>query len=74
MTHGNETRESSLPHRVFDQEQEGYGAFTVSRSDIGEVTDYIASQEEHHRKRTFQEEYIAFLEEQWIEYDPRYLW
>ncbi|SRR5260221_1423423 len=56
------------------QWQEGYGAFTVRRSDIGEVTDYIASQEEHHRKRTFQEEYLAFLEEQGIEYDPRYLW
>ena len=56
------------------QWQEGYGAFTVSRSDVGEVTDYIASQEEHHRKRTFQEEYLAFLEEQGIEYDPRYLW
>jgi putative transposase len=56
------------------QWQEGYGAFTVSRSDIGGLTDYIANQEEHHRKRTFQEEYLAFLEEQGIEYDPRYLW
>ena len=56
------------------QWQEGYGAFTVSRGDIGEVSACIASQEEHHRKRTFQEEYLAFLEEQGIEYDPRYVW
>ena len=56
------------------QWQEGYGAFTVSRHDLSEVSDYITSQEEHHRQRTFQEEYLAYLEEQGIEYDPRYLW
>ena len=56
------------------QWQEGYGAFTVSRGDIGDITDYITSQEEHHRKRTFQEEYLAYLQEQGVEYDPRYLW
>src|SRR5713101_6912722 len=42
------------------QWQEGYGAFTVSRGDISDITDYITGQEEHHRKRTFQEEYLAF--------------
>ena len=54
--------------------QEGYGIFSVSRANIDAVRRYIASQEDHHRKRTFQEEYLAFLEELAIEYDPRYLW
>jgi REP element-mobilizing transposase RayT len=54
--------------------QEGYGAFTVSRSHLIEVSRYIADQEEHHRKRTFQEEYLALLAEHEIEYDERYLW
>ena len=41
--------------------QEGYGAFTVSPSQAAAVSAYIGNQEEHHRKKTFQEEYIAFL-------------
>jgi putative transposase len=56
------------------QWQEGYGAFTVSRGNVAGVTKYIIGQEEHHCKRTFQEEYVAFLDELGIEYDPRYLW
>jgi REP element-mobilizing transposase RayT len=56
------------------QWQEGYGAFTVSRGNVAGVTKYIIGQEEHHRTRTFQEEYVAFLDELGIEYDPRYLW
>jgi hypothetical protein len=38
------------------------------------VAAYIAGQEEHHRKATFQEELIALLERHGIEYDPRYIW
>ncbi len=56
------------------QWQEGYGAFMVSRGNVAGVTKYIIGQEEHHRKRTFQEEYVAFLDELGIEYDARYLW
>ena len=41
--------------------QEGYGAFTVSASQCVQVREYIARQEEHHRKRTFQEEYLELL-------------
>ena len=52
----------------------GNGAFSVSRSGVEEVVRYIANQEEHHRKRTFQEEYIEFLVRYEIEYDERYLW
>ena len=54
--------------------QDGYGAFTVAASQIETVKDYINSQVEHHRKRTFQEEYVEFLERSSIEYDKRYLW
>jgi putative transposase len=54
--------------------QTGYGVFSVSESSVTEVTKYIANQEEHHRKRSFQEEYVAFLEKNHVEYDPRYIW
>ena len=54
--------------------QDGYGAFTVSKSNIPEVIRYIQNQREHHRKKTFQEEYLEFLHEHGIEYDERYLW
>jgi putative transposase len=54
--------------------QDGYGAFTVSKSNIPEVIRYIQNQREHHRKVTFQEEYLEFLRKNGIEYDERYLW
>jgi len=54
--------------------QEGYGAFTVGASQIEVVKNYIANQEEHHRKKTFQEEYLEFLKQSDVEYDERYLW
>lgn len=54
--------------------QEGYGAFTVSASQIETVKRYIARQEEHHRKVSFQDEYVEFLKRSGAEYDKRYLW
>ncbi|MCB1230657.1 MAG: IS200/IS605 family transposase [Verrucomicrobiae bacterium] len=54
--------------------QEGYGAFTVSPSKVAEVSAYIANQREHHRRRSFQEEYREFLDRHGIDYDERYLW
>ena len=54
--------------------QDGYGAFTVSKSNIPEVIAYIQNQREHHLKKTFQEEYLDFLQKNGIEYDERYLW
>jgi putative transposase len=54
--------------------QEGYGAFTVSASQIETVKSYIANQEAHHRKRTFQEEYLEFLQQSGVEYEEKYLW
>ncbi len=53
--------------------QEGYGAFSYSRSHVQTVTDYILNQEEHHHKRTFLEEYKQFLEQFEVEYDERYI-
>lgn len=53
--------------------QEGYAVFTVSASARTAVRNYIANQEEHHRKKTFREELVEMLEKAGIEYDPRYL-
>ncbi len=54
--------------------QKGYGAFSVSQSKVETVKRYIQNQEEHHRKQSFQEEYIQFLEEHKLEYDLKYVW
>ena len=54
--------------------QTGYGAFSVSLSNVDDVKRYIANQHEHHRVRTFQEEFIALLKRHNIEYDERYIW
>jgi REP element-mobilizing transposase RayT len=53
--------------------QEGYGAFSYSRSQIKAVAEYIEKQEEHHRKRTFLEEYRLFLDQFEVEYDEQYI-
>ncbi len=55
------------------QWQEGFGAFSYSKSQIVEVVKYIMNQEEHHRRRSFKEEYLALLQKFEIEYDERYL-
>jgi len=54
--------------------QTGYGVFSVSESNITAVTKYIANQHEHHKKHSFQEEFVAFLKMNHVEYDPRYIW
>jgi REP element-mobilizing transposase RayT len=54
--------------------QEGYGAFSVSKSDEPRVIRYIQNQEKHHAKRTFKEELISLLEKHQIPYDERYIW
>lgn len=54
--------------------QEGCGAFTVSASSPDPVRDYVLNQEAHHRKTTFQQEYVAMLRRGLVEYDERYLW
>jgi len=54
--------------------QEGYGAFSVGASQLEEVAAYVTHQEEHHRLKSFQEEYLTFLKEYKIAYDERYVW
>jgi REP element-mobilizing transposase RayT len=54
--------------------QEGYGAFTVGISQKDDTIRYIASQAEHHRKRNFEEEFVAFLKKHGVEYDPQHVW
>jgi putative transposase len=54
--------------------QTGYGAFSVSKSNLEAVAAYIDGQEEHHRTVTFQEEFLAFLKRHDIAYDPKYIW
>ncbi len=53
--------------------QEGHGSFSYSRSQINQVANYIQTQEEHHTKKTFKEEYLEILDKLEIEYDERYL-
>jgi REP element-mobilizing transposase RayT len=54
--------------------QAGYGVFSVSESSVPAVKKYIATQDEHHRKRSFQEEFLAFLKKNNVAYDERYIW
>ena len=54
--------------------QSGYAAFSVSQSDADQVVAYIADQAEHHRQRTFQEEYRLLLEKYRVAFDERYVW
>ena len=53
--------------------QDGYGAFSVSRSRVPDVVDYIKRQREHHAKEPFEDEYRKLMEFHEVEYDPRYL-
>ncbi len=69
---------SGWVHREFTEKQAfawqtGYAAFSVSHSQKQSVLDYIANQEEHHRKVSFQEELITFLKKHEVEYDERYI-
>lgn len=54
--------------------QNGYGIFSVSQSQVERVKKYVGGQEEHHRKKPFQEEYRSFLKHYQVDYDERYVW
>lgn len=64
----------TFPNRRAFGWQEGYGAFSVSKSQEPNVIGYINKQEQHHQKRSFQDEYLEFLNQYKIEYDEQYLW
>jgi REP element-mobilizing transposase RayT len=66
-------------HETFPQQrafawQKGYGAFSVSKSGEEQLLEYIRTQEDHHRRRDFKEEYLSFLKRYGVDYDERYLW
>jgi putative transposase len=54
--------------------QAGYGAFSIGQSQLDAVKQYIATQREHHRRRTFQDEFREFLAKYQVPYDERYVW
>ncbi len=54
--------------------QRGYGMFSVSPTHLADVEAYVRSQEEHHQKKTFQEEFRTFLERYGIDYNEKYVW
>jgi putative transposase len=56
------------------QWQNGYGIFSVSQSNVVQTKEYIANQEKHHQKMTFQEEFRRFLEKYRVSFDERYIW
>jgi REP element-mobilizing transposase RayT len=64
----------TFPDRAGFVWQTGYGAFSVSQSQVAVVTRYIDRQEEHHRVRTFQDEFRELLRVHGIEFDERYIW
>jgi REP element-mobilizing transposase RayT len=66
-------KEQGAEFRIFAW-QSGYGVFAVSESNVETVREYIANQREHHRKKTFQDEYRQFLERHRIAFDERYVW
>ena len=54
--------------------QSGYGVFSVSEEKVATVSKYIAGQGEHHRRQSFQEEYVGILKTHTVSFDERYLW
>ena len=53
---------------------EGFGAFSVSRSNVDAVAKYIKNQEQHHKEFDFKVEFVSLLDKNDVEYDKRYLW
>ena len=70
---------SKWVHDTFGEEhtrfawQEGYGAFSIGVSQIQHTIEYIRGQQEHHSRKSFEEEFRAFLKEHWIEYDDAHV-
>jgi REP element-mobilizing transposase RayT len=54
--------------------QEGYAAFSITVTGLDRVSGYIAHQEAHHQEKSFQEEFVEFLNQAGVEYDERYIW
>ena len=54
--------------------QDGYGIFSINHTETDKVIDYIQLQQEHHKHKSFHDEFIAFLKKYQVEYDERYIW
>ena len=70
---------SGWMHKVFPDQKEfawqnGYGAFTVSATQVETVKNYIANQKVHHQTQSFQDEFVLALQRNDVEYDEKYLW
>jgi putative transposase len=65
------TKDASLGNFYW---QDGYGALSVNPAELDRVIAYISNQHEHHRKKTFQDEYRGFLKKYEVTYDERYVW
>ena len=74
MLKGSSPRWMNETHAKGFSWQEGYGAFTLGVSQKLHTIDYIKRQAEHHRKRSFEDEFVAFLKKHAIDYDPKYVW
>ncbi len=70
----NQWLKEQAPNFARFQWQAGYAAFSVSQSNLAQVTEYLAHQEQHHRKMTFQDEVRALLRKHQAEWDERYVW
>jgi putative transposase len=66
-------KEQSQQYSLFSW-QNGYGGFSIGWSQLEDLTGYIEQQEEHHRTRTFQEEYRELLRKYHVQFDERYVW
>jgi len=64
----------TFPGLEWDSWQQGYGSFSIGISQVEDTIAYIQNQKEHHAKKTFQEEFLAFLKKHGIEYEERYVW
>lgn len=64
----------TFPDRKLFSWQEGYGAFSIGVSQVAATIRYIENQETHHRRRSFQSEFLTFLKKHNIAYDERYVW
>ena len=61
------------PYAAFSW-QAGYGAFSIGQSQLGAVKRYIDAQEEHHKRRSFKDEFLQLLRKYSVEFDERYIW
>ena len=65
---------NSSPKKGHFAWQRGYAAFSVSHSNLDGVYQYVASQEEHHRRQSFEDELLSLLKKNELEFEERYLW